>query len=238
MKPIIRCIVLCLLGIPFAALGGEGPGDFSKIEANFNGIKTISARTETTLLNRSGRVDTKGRIMLDGKNRRRFDHIAPDRAVYIIDGDRYINYDFSEKKEVRKKLGELSSAHIIFLEEIFLDILHDPVNLLMRRYSFPAFRKGYRDITSPLAGVSLRDPAARVAVHFNANGITSIEYYFKGNLNKKTVFEDFAAIKGISVPTTMKTTIYVSPNVLMTVRLSEISINDQIDDKFFRKIAP
>jgi hypothetical protein len=225
-------------GNPLYRNGREGPADFSKIEANFNGYKDHicpngdhSAQPE-----RSGRHE--GPDNADGKNRRRFDHIAPDRAVYIIDGDRYINYDFSEKKEVRKKLGELSSAHIIFLEEIFLDILHDPVNLLMRRYSFPAFRKGYRDITSPLAGVSLRDPAARVAVHFNANGITSIEYYFKGNLNKKTVFEDFAAIKGISVPTTMKTTIYVSPNVLMTVRLSEISINDQIDDKFFRKIAP
>ncbi len=238
MKKIAKIVLVCLAGIPLLAGADEQPSDFSKIETNFNSIKTLSARVESSIVNQKGRADTRGRILLDGRNRRRFDHITPERAVYIIDRDTYINYDFAEKKEVRKKLTELSAAHIIFLEEFFLDIMHDPVNLLMRRYSFPAFKKGYRDLTSPLTGVSLRDPAARVAVYFNATGITSIEYYYRGNLNKRTVFSGFVTVRDISIPTSMKTTVFVSPNVYVNVKLSEISINDEIDDRFFRKINP
>jgi hypothetical protein len=86
--------------------------------------------------------------------------------------------------------------------------------------------------------VSLRDPAARIAVHFNAEGITSIDYFYRGNLNKRTVFSEFVTIKGVSVPTSMKTTVFVKPSVYINVKLSEISINDEIDDRFFRKINP
>ncbi|MCU0843523.1 MAG: hypothetical protein MUC76_01190 [Spirochaetes bacterium] len=238
MKKIAKLILVCFMGTPLFAVADERPSDFQKIETNFNNIRTLSVRVESSIINQKGRADTRGRILMDGRNRRRFDHLTPERSVYIINRDTYVNYDFSEKKEVRKKLTELSPAHIIFLEEFFLDIIHDPVNLLMRRYSFPAFRKGYRDLTSPLTGVSLRDPAARIAVHFNAEGITSIDYFYRGNLNKRTVFSEFVTIKGVSVPTSMKTTVFVKPSVYINVKLSEISINDEIDDRFFRKINP
>ncbi len=238
MKKIAKIILFFSMGIPLFAGADERPSYFQKIETNFNDIRTLSVRVESSIINQKGRADTRGRILRDGRNRRRFDHFTPERSAYIINRDTYVNYDFSEKKEVRKKLTELSSAHIIFLEEFFLDIMHDPVNLLMRRYSFPAFRKGYRDLASPLTGVSLRDPAARIAVYFNATGITSIDYFYRGNLNKRTVFSEFITIKETSVPTSMKTTVFVSPNVYINVKLSEISINDEIDDRFFRKINP
>ncbi len=238
MKKIAKLILVCFMGTPLFAVADERPSDFQKIETNFNNIRTLSVRVGNSIINQKGRADTRGRILMDGRNRRRFDHLTPEHSVYIINRDTYVNYDFSEKKEVRKKLTELSPAHIIFLEEFFLDIIHDPVNLLMRRYSFPAFRKGYRDLTSPLTGVSLRDPAARIAVHFNAEGITSIDYFYRGNLNKRTVFSEFVTIKGVSVPTSMKTTVFVKPSVYINVKLSEISINDEIDDRFFRKINP
>ena len=238
MKKITKMILACSMGVPLLAGAGEQTSDFQKIETNFNNIRTLSVRVESSIINQKGRADTRGRILMDGRNRRRFDHLTPERSVYIINRDTYVNYDFSEKKEVRKKLTELSPAHIIFLEEFFLDIIHDPVNLLMRRYSFPAFKKGYRDLASPLTGVSLRDPAARIAVHFNATGVTSIDYFYKGNLNKRTVFSDFVTIRDISLPATMKTTVFVTPNVYINVKLSENSINDEIDDRFFRKINP
>lgn len=221
----------------FCSLTVDAGAQLASVEDNYRQIRSLSCRMDSVVANSKGTISTKGRLLLSGTNKR-LDSISPDRMAFVFFNDTYSVYSYQDKKLVTKKFSDLSDAHLLFTEEMFWTILYNPFQILQERYILPS-AAARAAAKSPVTAQSRRDPDAAVVISFNGPVITSLEYYYKKQLNKRIVLDSPAESHNVKLPRHAVVSVFAGNKETMHIdlKITELEINTAIPDTMFTRIA-
>ena len=237
MKKYAYALIAVFAAALFSAVSpAEAKGTFSDVQSNYAKIGTLSCLTESVVSNSKGKELTKGKLLVSG-NDKRFDVVSSDKMTFILFGDNYTVYSHQDKKLTKKKIKDLSDAHIILLEEMLWTVLYNPLLILHERFVMPPFAT-IKDEQNSIVAVSKRDQAASVRVFFDSGVITRMEYYYRDHLNKKVTFSNPVESGSAKIPTRVTISAMSGAKEILHIDLNvaNIEMNRSIPETAFSRI--
>ncbi len=228
MKKLLAALTIIFLSIIISTPSAFA--EYNDVKINYQKIKSIKTRVNTIIKNKRGSVVHRGQYTRKGIDKKRYDEISPSRCVFLLDGDEYRYYNLTDRQTYKQKIKDLSDAHRIFIEQIFLPEVFDPISYLEKKYNI---KKTADD--SAMEGKSKTNKNANIKILIKNNRISIIRFFVEKKLTKTISYSNYKTINGTEFPHIVKTSIPAG-GMEITTSLKRTEINQDINDDIFKKI--